>query len=110
MNEKTEPVSGPELKKLTASAMLALSEEAEAELARDFEALKERLDGVVRSGAASGDPAEGPIHAGVHRVLPPDQAEEKAAERPPVPCARGKSLLSQADRFDGTFCVVPRVV
>ncbi|MBE6726142.1 MAG: hypothetical protein E7576_13285 [Ruminococcaceae bacterium] len=110
MNETNKPVPEPDLKKLTASAMLALSPEAEKELARDFEALKVRLDGVVQSEAASGEPAEGPIHAGVRRVLPPDQAEEKAAERPPVPCAKGKSLLSQADRFDGTFCVVPRVV
>ena len=110
MNETIEPVASPELRKLTASAMLALSPEAEAELAREFEALKERLDGVVRSDAANGEPAEGPIHAGARRILPPDQAEEKAAERPPVPCAKGKSLLSQADRFDGTYNIVPRVV
>ena len=110
MNTKTEPVPGPDLKKLTASAMLALSGEAEEELAREFEVLKERLDGVVRSDAANGDPAEGPIHAGVRRILLPDLAEEEAAERPPVPCGKGKSLLSQADRFDGTYSIVPRVV
>lgn len=110
MNEKNLPVPEPELKKLTASAMLALSPGAEAELARDFEALKERLDDVVRSEEARCDPAEGPIHAGVRRILPPGQAEETAARRSPVSCEKGKPLLAQADRFDGTYNIVPRVV
>ena len=109
MDEKTtENAPGAELGKLTASAMLSLSDEAMGELARDFSELKERLDAVVRSEAASGQPAEGPIHAGIHPVLSPEEAEKQAAERA---CgSRGRDLLRQADRFDGTYAVVPRVV
>lgn len=96
------------LKKLTASAMLALSETAEEELARDFEALKVRLDAVVRSEAASGKPAEGPIHAEPHAVLTPEEAERRAAGH--VQIASGRALLGQADCFDGVYAAVPRVV
>ncbi len=108
MNETVENTPGAELGKLTSSAMLALSSEAEEELARDFSALKVRLDAVVRSDAASGQPAEGPIHAEVHPVLPPEEAEKRAAERERR--TWGRELLRQADRFDGTYAVVPRVV
>lgn len=108
MKETVENASGAELGKLTASAMLALSSEAEEELARDFSALKERLDAVVRSEAASGEPAAGPIHAESHTVLTPEEAEKHA----PDPAGRitGRDLLRQADRFDGIYAVVPRVV
>ena len=97
-----------ELAKLTASAMLVLSGEAGEALAADFEALKERLDAVVRSEAASGEPAEGPIHAEPHTVLSPEEAEKRA----PDPAGRitGRELLRQADRFDGTYAAVPRVL
>ncbi len=108
MKETIENLSGAELGKLTASAMLSLSEEAEGKLARDFLALKERLDAVVRSDAASGKPSEGPIHAEAHRVLSPEEAEREAGGRAAE--ASGKTLLRQADRFDGTYAVVPRVV
>ena len=108
MKETVENTSGVELGKLTASAMLALSSEAEKELARDFSALKERLDAVVRSEEAAGQPAAGPIHAEPHPVLPPEEAEKRAAERESGKW--GRDLLRQADRFDGTYAVVPRVV
>ena len=109
MDEKTtENAPGAELGKLTASAMLSLSDEAMGELARDFSELKERLDAVVRSDAASGQPAAGPIHAQAHRVLPPEEAEQRAEGE--TAGASGKALLRQADRFDGTYAVVPRVV
>ena len=108
MKETAENTPGAELGKLTSSAMLALSPEAEGELARDFSALKVRLDAVVRSEAAAGQPAEGPIHAEIHLVPPPEEAEKRAAER--VCRSWGRELLRQADRFDGTYAVVPRVV
>ncbi len=95
-------------KKLVDSAMLALSPAAEEELARDFDALKERLDTVVRSEAAQGDAPAGPIHAAPHRVLPPEEAEKQPRKDPGD--VRGSALLLQADRFDGTFAAVPRIV
>ena len=95
-------------KKLIDSAMLALSPAAEDELAREFETLKERLDTVVRSEAAQGEAPAGPIHAGIHRVLLPKDAEERSAEDPQS--VRGSALLRQAERLDGNFAVVPRVV
>ena len=108
MMETVQNTPGAELGKLTSSAMLALSPEAEGELDRDFSALKVRLDAVVRSEATSGQPAEGPIHAGIHPVLSPEEAEKQAAER--ARRSWGRDLLRQADRFDGTYAVVPRVV
>ena len=109
MDDRTvENAPGAELGKLTASAMLSLSDEAMGELARDFSELKERLDAVVRSDAASGQPAAGPIHAEAHRVPSPEEAERTAGQKKAE--ASGKALLRQADRFDGTYAVVPRVV
>ena len=95
-------------KKLTDSSMLALSPEAESALARDFAALRERLDTVVRSDAAQGLPPAGPIHTERHRVLPPGEA---AGQFPPADGeGRGRELLKGAARFDGACAVVPRVV
>ena len=100
-------------KKLTDAAMLALSPEAAEELARDFDALRIRLDAVVRSDEAAGDPPEGPIHTQIREVSPPRDAEvlakmteeaRRAAE------GRGRTLLGQAAQFDGVYGVVPRVV
>ena len=100
-------------KKLTDSAMLALSPEAAEELARDFDALRIRLDAVVRSDAAGGEPPEGPIHTENHEVSLPEEAEKRAedAEREGgAKEGRGRILLCQAAGFDGVNLTVPRVV
>ena len=105
--EDAENKIGEAQRKLTASAMLALSPAAEEALARDFAGLKEGLDAVVRSEAAAGPSPAGPLHTEKHRVLRPEDAAASARENGD---GRGRQLLEGAARFDGTYAVVPRVV
>lgn len=92
-------------KKLTAAAMLR--QDGTGALSGDFEKIRERIDRVVASPIAAGEPTRGPIHTADYPVKPAGEAEGARRDQP----AEGENpLLRQAVKYDVPYLAVPRVV
>lgn len=99
--------SGELQKKLTEAAMFRPDREESRELAEDFGKIRERIDRVVTSPIAAGEPTKGPIHTADYRVKP---ARETAGPRPDQPAEGDNPLLGQAAKYEAPYLAVPRVV
>ncbi len=93
--------------KLAAAAMLICEGPAAEGISADFVKIRARIDRVVRSPIAQGQPTKGPIHTADYIVKLPGDAGGARADQP----AEGENpLLRQAAKYEAPYAAVPRVV
>ena len=93
--------------KLVSAAMLRVDGPAAAEISGDFAKIRARIDRVVQSPIADGEPTKGPIHTADYTVKLPEEAGQARADQP----REGYNpLLRQAAKYEAPYAAVPRVV
>ena len=102
----TTPVSGTSLRDF---AMLSPDGGAESRLSEDFMKIRARIDRVVQSEIADGEPPRGPIHTAPHTVTFPEETGDCPSDETRW-AESGEALLSGSGHWTAPYIAVPRLI